>query len=119
MIPHRALERVLGARLAYPVIALALLCVFGVNEWLHQRTRSQLEEGRLLAQSRTQAMEALQSLTDAETAQRGFLITGRAEYLQPYEAALVDLPGKLNPTFEFLSKAGAGAGADADAARQL
>jgi PAS domain S-box-containing protein len=35
------------------------------------------------------------TLTDAETGQRGYLLTGREDYLQPYEAARARLNGEL------------------------
>ena len=38
---------------------------------------------------------ALLSLVDAETGVRGFVITGKVEFLQPYEAAIVRLKGQL------------------------
>lgn len=42
-----------------------------------------------------QAEGALASLRDAETGQRGFLLTGKNEYLWPYEQALPRLPQAL------------------------
>jgi len=43
----------------------------------------------------TTANEALSTLKDAETGYRGFIITGRQEYLQPYEEALGDIHPQL------------------------
>lgn len=37
----------------------------------------------------------LSSLKDAETGQRGFLLTGKEEYLEPYRLALNDIPNNL------------------------
>jgi CHASE3 domain sensor protein len=46
-----------------------------------------------------QVLTGLQStlslLKDAETGQRGYLLTGRAHYLEPYEAAITQLPERL------------------------
>jgi PAS domain S-box-containing protein len=39
--------------------------------------------------------EVLTALRDAETAQRGFLLTGRDMYLEPYRHARVEIPGIL------------------------
>jgi signal transduction histidine kinase len=39
---------------------------------------------------------AMQSLEDAETGQRGFLLTERETYLEPYKAAAAQLPEQLN-----------------------
>jgi signal transduction histidine kinase/CheY-like chemotaxis protein/CHASE3 domain sensor protein len=38
----------------------------------------------------------LSSAQDAETGQRGFLLTNNERYLQPYNAALASIPAKLN-----------------------
>src|SRR5580704_17956915 len=37
----------------------------------------------------------ISSLTDAETGQRGFLLTGEDRYLGPYRQALADIPALL------------------------
>ena len=39
-----------------------------------------------------QLESVLSSLTDAETAQRGYLLTGQAAYLDPYRGAVTRLP---------------------------
>ncbi len=41
---------------------------------------------------RTEAGMLLSLLKDAETGQRGFVITGKQEYVEPYNAAVVELP---------------------------
>ena len=44
-----------------------------------------------------QDLDAFQSLlTDAETGQRGYLLTGNRDYLQPYIEAKGDIPGRLD-----------------------
>ncbi len=50
----------------------------------------------------THTMEVLQrvdglfsSLKDAETGQRGFLLTSREDYLEPYNVARANIPGQL------------------------
>jgi CheY-like chemotaxis protein/signal transduction histidine kinase/CHASE3 domain sensor protein len=40
--------------------------------------------------------KVLSSAQDAETGQRGFLLTGSENYLQPYNAALADLPSQID-----------------------
>jgi PAS domain S-box-containing protein len=39
--------------------------------------------------------QLLANLTDGETGQRGYLITGREEYLAPYRSAIAEIPGLL------------------------
>lgn len=50
-----------------------------------QRTREVLEELQIV----------LSTLTDAETGERGFVLTGKDEFLEPYHAAERSLPGQL------------------------
>lgn len=51
-------------------------------------------EGRDLAIKRLQ--ELLQNVLDAETGQRGYLLTSSAEYLEPYEATRQSISANLN-----------------------
>lgn len=46
--------------------------------------------------------DALSSAQDAETGQRGFLLTGNASYLQPYNSAISQLPNQLNQIGQLL-----------------
>lgn len=113
------LHRFLTAPLATPGIVLLVLLAVLVNEWTHHRTQSIRTERLALLQAREAGMQALQLLTDAETAQRGYLLTGRLEYLQPYENAVQALPQKLDPAIQFLRGVGEQAAARAIEAEQL
>ena len=46
----------------------------------------------------------LDRVRDAETGQRGFLSTGRPEYLAPYQSAISRLPSELNELAELLKQ---------------
>jgi signal transduction histidine kinase len=69
----------------------ALLLAYGAQATLqagaeaHDATRAALRLAALLS-----------SLKDAETSQRGYLLTGDDAYLQPYETARTRLPGELD-----------------------
>jgi PAS domain S-box-containing protein len=70
----------------------ALLTVLLASGLLaYQNTRRLRDDAALVAHSH-QVIEALQSvletMTDAETGQRGFLITGDPHYLEPYQSAV-------------------------------
>ncbi|HET9853412.1 MAG TPA: CHASE3 domain-containing protein, partial [Methylomirabilota bacterium] len=43
----------------------------------------------------TQLEQVVSTLEDAETGQRGYLLTGERVYLEPYEQALSRIPGQL------------------------
>jgi signal transduction histidine kinase len=64
--------------------ALVLLVIIGTATWLAQVT-TELSANVLQARAaRTAASDELETLLDAETGQRGFLLTGNSSYLQPY-----------------------------------
>src|SRR5918911_2282002 len=70
-------------------LLLAILLVVGLVSY--RNTRKLIRDGNLVAHSHEVLDEldgTLSSVKDAETGQRGFIITGDEEYLQPYAAAL-------------------------------
>jgi signal transduction histidine kinase len=78
-------------------IAASLLAAVG---WINFRAIRNLREATGWVQHtllvRANSDEALALLADAETGQRGYVITGAPEYLSPYEAALKPLPALLD-----------------------
>jgi methyl-accepting chemotaxis protein len=66
---------------------------FVVSRVVALGTANAAVEHTLLA--RALAAELMSSLKDAETAQRGFVITGQTQYLQPYHEAETALPAKI------------------------
>src|SRR5947209_7198525 len=71
---------------------LAILVVFGF--FSYRSTAKLIETNRIVAHTHEVLtdLEALLSLMkDAETGQRGYIITGEERYLEPYQAALVNL----------------------------
>lgn len=80
-------------------IALLLIVNIGVFVML-QRTRDfndKVERGQRI---QSVALEVLILAVDAETGQRGFLLTGRPEYLEPYTASMEGLPEHLDELTE-------------------
>ena len=72
------------------MLVICVLAIYTIQQLAALRAgREDLEEDRLVA---TQLVEAFSVLKDAETSQRGFLLTGREEYLRPYETARQTLP---------------------------
>lgn len=68
-----------------------LIAVLTVNSWLAlRRTRELFENSARVAHTHevlAQLERVTAMLTDAETGQRGYIITGLDEYLEPYDAA--------------------------------
>ena len=79
--------RLLFAAMALIVIATTLITYFFGNRVIEMRNRGGLHRTVI-----AQCAQLLSTLTDAETGQRGFIITGDEKYLAPYENARQRLP---------------------------
>ncbi len=65
--------------------AVAMLLISEGSYWQSVQTLDDLGE---MATARTKISQLERGVLDAETGQRGYLLTGRSEYLQPYRQAL-------------------------------
>jgi PAS domain S-box-containing protein len=89
----------LPGRLDRPLLFIVVLILFGMGFSAYRnwaRMGEDLERGRHARDSLLSTMELISRLTDAETGQRGYLLTGADEYLIPYEKATVAIPGLLD-----------------------
>ena len=87
----------------FGVAALVLLAVaaFSYRQWEQfKRANAEATQTRDVVDSIDQL---LSSLTDAETGQRGFLLTGEDRYLQPYNQALQVIPNQLGTVSRLLA----------------
>ena len=75
--------------------ALGLLIIGGVGIQSYLEIQRLSEANRWVVHTH-KVMESLENvismLTDAETGQRGYLLTDKDSYLEPYNSALLDLP---------------------------
>ena len=67
---------------------IALLGIVGTSLWLVGKVQSYFAELVEVREVRSAAADLLSTLKDAETGQRGFLITGQASFRKPYDDAL-------------------------------
>ncbi|KQV84502.1 histidine kinase [Rhizobium sp. Root1220] len=77
------------------MLAVGVLILFGIvgsSLWLVQTNRSYSEETASLRRVRSSIVNLLTSVQDAETGQRGFLLSSDPAYLAPYNTALEELP---------------------------
>lgn len=75
-------------------IALAVVLALGISvgsEWTYQRALTSLAGLGARDNARTAIQTVMRRLLDLETSQRGYLLTGRAQYLSPYQAAESDI----------------------------
>ena len=74
------------------LLAVFAACVLiGINELGFRQSADAAGEVAHIAQTRSALNRLLQDMVDGETGQRGYLLTGNAEYLLPYAAAIQDL----------------------------
>lgn len=82
-LPRTAISLVLA------VVALGALIV--ISELSFQRSNAALTEINAAAHTRTALNSTLQLMLDAETGSRGYLLTGEAAYLEPYNRAVAEI----------------------------
>ncbi len=82
------LSRFRGHVIAFPLAALAALAMLAISEASYQDATSSLDRLGERATARSKLNSLVKSLLDAETGQRGYLLTERREYLRPYDRAL-------------------------------
>lgn len=71
-----------------PLAALAALAALLINESTYQRATTTVEGLGERAIARQRINSVWRGLIDVETGQRGYLLTGREEYLQPYRDSI-------------------------------
>jgi len=76
--------------------SLVLLVIVAASIWLSINTSHLAEEVLQSRRARIAASETLETLLDAETSQRGYLLTASPRYLGPYEAARTRLARNLS-----------------------
>jgi signal transduction histidine kinase len=89
--------------------ALILLSIVASSVWLVSQNSVYSEQVAQMRRVRSGSGDLLSALQDAETGQRGYLLSAEDSFLQPYEAALARLPERIAfldrnvrglPTFE-------------------
>jgi signal transduction histidine kinase len=100
------LERLLRQRWALPVILLGAGVLLLLSEMSYDRARSAVLQTRTHMQARLDITRLLQLITDAETAQRGYVLTGSVDFLRPYEAALEAEPLVMQAVQTYLLQTG-------------
>lgn len=94
--------RLFARRFALEVTFLIALLIVAVNEYTYRTTTSVLRGGIALTDERIATAQLLQALTDAETGQRGYLLTLDPSFLGPYKAAIAQLPKLRDKVVPFL-----------------
>ena len=93
---RRWLPRVRKMALSLPMALLAALVLVGINETGHMRSQDAVEQMTQGIGTRNAINVLLQSMLDAETGQRGYLLTGNDAYLEPYDKAVANVQANLD-----------------------
>ena len=81
--------------ISLPFALLAALLLIGINEVGHKRSQDAVQAMSHGQQTRNAANRLLQSMLDAETGQRGYLLTGNEGYLEPYDKSVITVKTNL------------------------
>ena len=82
--------------LIFLLACLGTAAMLFISEGSTWKSRTTLDEMAAFAAARTSLTTLTQGLIDAETHQRGYLLTDRDEYAQAYKAALVEVDTALH-----------------------
>ena len=82
--------------LSLPMALLAAMVLVGINEVGHMRSQDAVEQLAQGLTTRSDVNKLLQSMLDAETGQRGYLLTGNETYLEPYDKAVATVQKNLD-----------------------
>ena len=91
----RTLETARRSRFAAPVALLLGLAVLLTNEIGHQRALAVIASREALLEARVEVSLLMREVIAAESGQRGYLLTARPEYKEPYMRAAAQVQGQL------------------------
>lgn len=89
-------SRVKKIAFSLPIAALAALMLIAINEAGFRSSAYALEQMEQKQALRYSVSQLLQSMLDAETGNRGYLLTGEERYLEPYEQAISTVNANLD-----------------------
>jgi signal transduction histidine kinase len=79
-------------RLAFAAGFLIMLAIVGGSVWLARGNESNLSDAARTQDIRALTVDLLDAVTNAETGQRGYLLTGKDGYLAPYRQSVKTVP---------------------------
>jgi signal transduction histidine kinase len=82
---------------------LALAAIVGTTIWLVQVNQASFDESVLARTARAATVNLRNALSQAESAQRGFVLTGDPAYLEPYETFTPQVPMLVERMADLLS----------------
>ena len=86
----------LKTAISLPLAILAAAFMIFINETSFQQSTQAVSNMEKAQQTRTSITDLVRQVLDAETGQRGYLLTGDARYLEPYSVSVGDISKNLN-----------------------
>jgi signal transduction histidine kinase len=86
----------LKSAISLPLAILAAAFMIFINEASFQQSTQAVGNMEKAQQTRSAITRLVRQVLDAETGQRGYLLTGDPRYLEPYRAAVGDITENLN-----------------------
>ena len=91
----RLISRFRGSPFAFALAALTALAMFWLSEASYQDAKATFDALGQRGAARTELQTLRHGLAEAETGQRGYLLSGRKEYLKPYTTSQTTIPRAL------------------------
>src|SRR4051812_17881986 len=85
----------------FPLAVVTALTLMGISETAYRTSVDALDRLGEMGLARTNNMVLLRQVLDAENGQRGYLITGRPEYLKPYRSSMANIGDTLRTLGEY------------------
>lgn len=85
-----------GLVISLPLAVLTVALVIFINEASYHTTVESISRMKQAENTRSALNELMQSMLDAETGQRGYLLTGNDKYLEPYYETLKTINQQLD-----------------------
>lgn len=89
------LQRVGRSAYAFPLVCVAAALLMVISETSYRSATESLQRLASMSATRTEIQSLWRYLVDAETGQRGYLLTGKDEYLRPYREAWMHIDTSL------------------------
>ncbi len=92
----RTLLTALRKSYIFPLAVLVAAALLAINEVGYQQSNDAAKDAEVAQQKRAQINFLMQHMLDAETGQRGYLLTGGTRYLEPYNTGTARVAGVLD-----------------------
>lgn len=95
-VKKSALQALLRRAYIFPIALLVVGALLAINETGYRQSKLAAAEAEIAQSRRAHLNLLLQNILDAETGQRGYLLTGSQRYLEPYSHAVAQISGNLD-----------------------